>query len=458
MPEGLLAQSFQQRAFDARAAAEARRRAELANEQSFAGQVRANPVGVVKAKALEGLTTAPDIAGMGITGLNAASNHFKGLFGLPEGDTLPGGSLSGDPIRELAGLDASDPAVIVGESLPGPSMLAKAGMTAVKGALASVPLLARTRKVGKLDRDPRFDPRVKEQDRLNDLTIQTERQRPEPDEVSIFDQEGKPFVTSMSDRVNAGISTTHINGVELPTPLRNLGGQGYMFEEPGFVWASGTSPVSNIMNKAREVKAATGQDPLFMPWRMAPTGGDFSSITGEAMLGFASASLGSGTKRSINARLKKVIPGWLGVDHPDSIAQFRAAPDKVRKFIKDKILDVQFRDKGGLSIGEARLAVADPTQLNAREGGLQNMGVIRADDAPTLSNHPAFPATVPGEGIGRLKEDISVFELLPDVVKGRGIPDPRMPRGTDNRSMQMGAKSGLLTEDILKQVELALQQ
>lgn len=143
MPEFALAESFRDRALAARDKRDQRRAALERNEESFAGQVRSNPGDALKAKALEGLTTAPDILGMGITGLNAASNRFKGLFGLPQGDTYPGGDISGDPIRELAGLNPSDPAVLVGESLPGPGMFAKAGATALKGMLASAPILAR---------------------------------------------------------------------------------------------------------------------------------------------------------------------------------------------------------------------------------------------------------------------------------------------------------------------------
>ena len=348
-----------------------------------------------------------------------------------------------------------------------------------EGALPST----RTTRMGDIGFDPRYDERVKEQQRLNELTTTVE-QRPNQSvpELYLPDYEGYGYVSSMSDRTAAGGMLTDINGVPLKRPIDLRGGQDYMFENPGQVWASAEDPVRAVMMQAAAAKALTGKDPLYLPWRMAPSGGDFAHMTGETMLSFAESNMGKGDKKSLNAKIKKFIPDWKGIDSPESIDQYRTLPDAERKALKN-VLDKNFREKGGLGLGEARLAVSDPSQLTAPEGYLMNVGRIFADK-PMIeaSGHPSYPKGIPGEGIGRLADDRSLFELnpkvfppekdiralladpstarsayenLPDVNTARGITDPRQPRQTDTRALQMKPYYGILTEELLRKMGYA---
>jgi hypothetical protein len=175
-------------------------------------------------------------------------------------------------------------------------------------------------------------------------------------------------------------------------------------------------------------------------------------MTGESMLSFAEANMNKGTKKKLDSKIKKMIPEWAGVNDPKSIEQFRGAPDTVRKALKN-MMDTEFRDAGGLSIGQARLAVADPKQLKGAEGGLMNVGEIFADrPLITQSGHASYPYGVPGQGLGRLTEDVNIFQLMPNVVQARGIPDPMSPRQTDLRALQMKPYAGVITEGLLKQL------
>jgi hypothetical protein len=124
----------------------------------------------------------------------------------------------------------------------------------------------------------------------------------------------------------------------------------------------------------------------------------------------------------------------------------------VRKALKNA-MDVEFRDAGGLSIGEARLAVADPFQLTSRDTGLLGVGEVFAD-RPMIakSGHVAYPSGLPGQGLGQLKEDVNIFQLMPNVVSARGIPDPRNPRATDIRALQMKPYAGVITDELLKRL------
>jgi hypothetical protein len=68
------------------------------------------------------------------------------------------------------------------------------------------------------------------------------------------------------------------------------------------------------------------------------------------------------------------------------------------------------------------------------------------------SGHPSYPRGVPGRGIGTLAENRNIFELMPEVVQARGIPDATNPRATDIRALQMKPYAGLITSDLLKKL------
>jgi hypothetical protein len=299
--------------------------------------------------------------------------------------------------------------------------------------------------------DPRFDDRAKEQERLAKLTTDVTERVTNVPQVSLTNFVGRPFITSMADRTGVGM-LNKINNVQLNRPVNMQGGQQFMFENPGMVWASAPGQVRQMLQESEIIKQVTGQNPLFLPWRMAPTGGDFASMTGESMLSYADAAMSKSGKKRLDKMIKGYIPEWSGVSSDKAAEQFRAAPDRVRKALKNA-MDVEFRDAGGLSIGEARLAVADPFQLTSRDTGLLGVGEVFAD-RPMIakSGHVAYPSGLPGQGLGQLKEDVNIFQLMPNVVSARGIPDPRNPRPTDVRALQMKPYAGVITDELLKRL------
>jgi len=310
--------------------------------------------------------------------------------------------------------------------------------------------------------DPRYDARKLEQDRLRNLETGVEKYGEQPPEVSIVDFEGKPFITTMSDRTAAGGYLTDINGVPLDRPVDLLGGQDYMFNNQDHIWASAKGPLNQIMRLNQNLKGDTGQDALLMPWRMAPSGSDFASMTGETMLTYARSNMSKSQRKELDSKMRKLIPKWSGIDKPESLKQFEKAPDKVRKSVK-QMLDRDFRNEGGLSIGEARLAIADPTQINAREGGLQNVGTIDSTKEIGVNRqHPSYPFYISGQPQGRLKEDIPAYLLDPQSLKMRqgkdqvrNVADPMNPTQADLRALQMRPQGGIIDEAVLKRLQNA---
>lgn len=300
--------------------------------------------------------------------------------------------------------------------------------------------------------DPRFDPRAKEQERLRDAVFSIEeRGTQDMPRLALSSLEGRPFVTTQSDRTQAGGLLTAINDVDLNVPVDLRGGQGFMFENPA-AWASGGNVITSLM-KARD--EFPGENPLLLPYRMTPTGGDFATMTGETMISYASANMTNKTKKQLDKQIKELIPEWKGVDDPESIKQFQNAKTNVRKYIQQQVMDVNFRNEGGLSIGEARLAVTDPKQAQAGDLQIQNIGEIFAG-ARTPSDHPAYPFNLPGQGLGYTDQEVNIFELMPEARVGadqRFVADPQRPTRSDARALEMKPYTGRITEDILRGLE-----
>ena len=89
--------------------------------------------------------------------------------------------------------------------------------------------------------------------------------------------------------------------------------------------------------------------------------------------------------------------------------------------------------------GEPAFDIATRLQIADEEGWI----------IPT-SGHRAYPKGVPGQGLGKLNQDIMAHELLPHVVSTRNMQNPRKPSDSDRRSMELGIYSGQITSDILK--------
>lgn len=301
-------------------------------------------------------------------------------------------------------------------------------------------------------------------------------------EMSIVDLEGRPFMTTMSDRTAAGYALGGIGDVQFDRPIMLRGGQDFMFDDPDLVWASDPKVVDQMSGFAQELASSFGQNPVFLPWRMAPSGGDYATMTTDVMFEYAHKNMDPKKAAEIDSlirqgktitkkgkdkksyKVKIAAPEWKGIKNPDSAAQIAELSGDQRKLIQ-QFMDVEGRDAGGISLGEARLAVSDPTQYNAAGGGLQNVGLVDALAGVTSSTHPTYRGGLYGEGMGRLKEDVQAYQLLPEAANYRMQPrfndegkpiqvmtDPRAPTSNDLRALQMKPYGGVITEQIIRSV------
>jgi hypothetical protein len=333
--------------------------------------------------------------------------------------------------------------------------------------------------------------------RLQASPVKTEQFRvvPQPSKVSLGDYEGRPFIISMADRSAAGDRITAIGNQELNLPVDLQGGQDFMFAPTAedLVWASEASPVSNIMNLARQLYETTGEKPLYLPFRMGGEGSDFATMTGETMMSYADAAFGKSDKAAMNRLIKKYIPDFAGISEPKGYEQFADLSGAKRKQLQLDLSNTFGEEGGGLTLPMTRAMIADPAQLDKPSFFLQNVGEIDPTaDIVTSTGHRTYSRGVPGRGLGVLGDDVNVAQLLPELSKIYQIGDPRQFRGqyadfTDygrqlkiaeeaamrekslrqgktpkvynterggtSKYMQSGAKFGVLTPELLRLLE-----
>lgn len=316
-------------------------------------------------------------------------------------------------------------------------------------------------RYNKSEYDPRYSPR-KAEEALYRPNVNSSKNISTVSRLSLQDLEGKPYVTTMSDRTAAGGILEGIGDKSLAYGIPLTGGQDYMRSHPD-MWASGNNVTPQMMKAAKEMESRTGNNPIFLPWRMAPTGGDFAHKTGQTMLSYAAKNMPSKSKKSLNSDIKKVIPDWLGLDNPKSADQYGLLPDKKRKELMNH-MDKNYRDKGGISVTQARLAVSDQSQLNSPVSGFQNVGLFDMDRGSVSGGGNAtYPSSVGGNYLGTLDTNVTAMDLNPERLaraKNKKGEFTSGPQGTDlldtrdapRRAMEVGTWGGIINEKLLREL------
>ena len=312
--------------------------------------------------------------------------------------------------------------------------------------------------------DPRAADRVNDAEKVRNLLYRTETTGvTDPKPVSIFDFEGRPFISGMSDRSQAGETVTNINNVNLNRPVNLEGGQNYMFQNPGLLWANAPTEAKYINDFAQHLRGLYGKDPLYFPWRMGPGSADSSTMTGDVMLSYAQSALGKRDKNAVNKYIKEnYIPDWYGLDDPRSMGQWNNLKASQRADFVKKFGNVgNVNQFGGLTTGEARTIVTEPFQYSAPDMRLQNVGLLSGRNI-VPSNHSTYKAAFEGEGLGRLIEgDVTPFDLNPTMKAKAGFADYERNvnranlTNDDMTSLMYNVVGGQITDKVLKNLEKA---
>ena len=312
--------------------------------------------------------------------------------------------------------------------------------------------------------DPRIESRKGELGKIADLEVELAPRVTDPaPEVSIFDYEGHPYITSMSDLAAAGDDITAINDVKFRVPFSRRGGQDYMFDNPGSVWASERGPAERHVELADQLQQMTGKDVLYMPWTMGPKAVKFSHMPRGIQYSYADAAMDGADRNALAADIKSILPNWRGFEDPDSAEMFMTVTGKARGAL-NSLMD-KYRNRGGLGEGEAIYAATDLNQMNTPLTTLRNVGIIDPRFGASPSSHASYNYSIPGRGVGRLKENIGALGLSPDVMAALNYETPfDFPVGVTPgvksplRAMQMKPQGGILDYETLRFLERLLEK
>jgi hypothetical protein len=311
--------------------------------------------------------------------------------------------------------------------------------------------------------NPQVLERAQEEEKIRGLLFRTEptgNVGPHP-EMSIVDLEGKPFISGMSDRSAAARKVTRVNDTELNMPVNLTGGQGFMFNNPGLVWANARKEAEAMDAFANELKRLYGEYPVMLPYRMGMGSADQSTMPGEVMLSYAQSLLGKQGKAQVNKYIKdNFVPDWAGLDDPKSIQQFRSLPGARKVDFVNKFGNVGNTDRfGTLSTAEARAIITEPEQLDSPSLRLQNVGQMTGQGTRN-ANNPTYTTATTGEGIGTLKEkDVTTFDLMPDQKAKAGFAEYKRDvdrnnlTNADAYSLQVNIVGGRISDKALKNLE-----
>lgn len=277
---------------------------------------------------------------------------------------------------------------------------------------------------------------------------------------SIFDYEGEGLVTHYADLTQGGNTLFRVGDETLRHPVRQRGGQNYMFNKEnirmGNLWASDYDVVNGkFVPRYLSLRKGTGKDPLFAPYTMTPTGGDFNHQTTETMLAYLDTTLGRTDKSMLNKKMKQIVPNWTGFESPNIQKVMDGMTTKERAATR-LMLDRDYRNTGGLTVGEARAVNTDPNQIDAPRGILMNFGRME-EGVGTASNHPTFSGAVKGQPIGQFQEQFPATLLFSDkqLYSPERITQTNRfnPNTADMRSLEMYPRSTIITENRLRDVE-----
>lgn len=308
--------------------------------------------------------------------------------------------------------------------------------------------------------DPRIENRKGELGKIANLELHIAPRATDPQPpVSIFDKEGHGYVMSMSDLSAAGDDLLGINDVMFRQPFSRKGGQGYMFDNPGEVWAADKKAAEEHVELADQLQRETGKPTLLLPWTMGPLSIDFSHQPRGAQYMYADAAMDVADRNKLAADIKTILPDWRGFEDPEGVQMFMGAAGKSRKAL-NTLLD-KYRDRGGLGIGAARYATTDLSQIGTPLTTLRNVGIIDPRFGAAPSSHFSYSYGVPGRGEGVLAEpNIGALALAPDIMEALGYKTPfDFPVGVQPgakspmRSMQLKPKGGVLDYKTLRYLD-----
>ena len=267
--------------------------------------------------------------------------------------------------------------------------------------------------------------------------------------VNLSDFEGRGFVLGESDRAIANRRLEGIGGNPLAFPIDLNTGSNFIFHNPQ-VWSSGQSPITKMYNQAFRLKEQTKQNPIMLPRLLGPQGVDFDKNIATTQLSYNLANAPADTLKLQDDILRMFVPNWKGAGDPESMRAFYELPADVRKTVQVKLDSL--KNEGGLSLGNARVALTNPAYIDVPNQFLPAVAEIDVDGKITKNQNVNYPFGLQGQGLGLLSEPLTANELVsPDGELSWGEKGPVRPQDT-NFYFQRADTSGILDREYLNKL------
>ena len=259
----------------------------------------------------------------------------------------------------------------------------------------------------------------------------------EEPQVSLRDYAGRSVIFPMADTSATGQTTMEVAGKELARGSKDEGGQAFALDNPDLAWANDEKAMSALMNNLTEAQKLSKDPPLIMPWQMGGGAINFSVQMSDTMIQAARANLTDAEMKVIDDKVRaqeylkhykdadgnkikpsekvKLNPNFKGIKNVD-LTKLTG----MQRIALIGHLDTNAKSKIG-SMLEHQLANADPTQLFTDPFTLHN--IMEADLSRGIldSPHRTYNKAVGGSFQGRIKEPVSLLDLINAQTKA-GVP------------------------------------
>jgi len=284
--------------------------------------------------------------------------------------------------------------------------------------------------------------------------------------VSLRDYAGRSVIFPMADTSATGQTTMEVAGKELAQGSKDEGGQAFALDNPDLAWANDEKAMTALMNNLTEAQKLSKDPPLIMPWQMGGGAINFSVQMSDTMIQAARANLTDAEMKVIDDKVRaqeylkhykdadgkkikpsekvKLNPNFKGIKNVD-LTELTG----MQRIALIGHLDTNAKHKIG-SMLEHQLANADPTQLFTDPFTLHN--VMEADISKGIldSPHRTYNKAVGGSFEGRIKEPVSLLDLI-DAQTKKGVPITTETIKTNiapqNKSLMGQKLHTLLTEE-----------
>ena len=221
----------------------------------------------------------------------------------------------------------------------------------------------------------------------------------------------------LGDRTATAASLERVNGFQFENPVSLEGGHGYMANNPGMAWAAGKSIAPGIARVARE-GAESGLPVHGVYTAMGERSADFSHMVSDTLTEMAKhTKITPEGEALFNETMRKVSPGFPGINDPNVAQYLRDAPGAVRNVFAKTMDTAPMQKYGFPSVAEARVAVTDPRLLNEPTGA-SGLSIARMDPEGKLgpSGHGTYDTGVVGDYVAGLPASVPKEVMFPDVL------------------------------------------